>query len=149
MRGSIHDEEVVADMSYTLLDITTADIAFKAIGKDLNELFESAAHALTDLMVKGEVKEGVDVQVGLREEETEVLLQRFLSEVLYYFDGEQLVFKTIKVQTDGKGLTAMMKGEKFDHKRHKIEMDVKAVTHHKLEVKKTSKGYECTVVLDI
>jgi len=139
----------VSTMPYTLVDITTADIAFKATGKTLNQVFESAGLALTDIMVKGKVEENIDVKIELREEETEILLQQFLSEILYYLDGEGIVFKSIKVKTDGKSLIAVMKGEKFNPNKHVVEVDVKAVTYHKLELKKIKDTYECRVVLDI
>ena len=36
---------------FEYIDITTADVAFVAYGKDLNELFENAALAMFEVMV--------------------------------------------------------------------------------------------------
>ena len=36
-----------------------------------------------------------------------------------------------------------------DYKNYELKSDIKAVTYNDMEIKKTKKGYEATVVVDI
>ena len=46
-------------------------------------------------------------------------------------------------------LEAEIEGEKINPKKHELKVDVKAVTLHKFELKKTKEGYKSRVILDI
>jgi SHS2 domain-containing protein len=134
---------------FELLDIATADMAFSAYGKDLNELFANAGKALTSIMFDGKVESKITKRIKLKEKEDIVLLQKWLSELVYLHDSEKLLFSTFDVETDGKKLAATVYGEKYDKKRHGFIIDVKAITYHKMAIKKTKDGYKCTVVVDV
>jgi len=134
---------------FELLDIATADMAFAAYGKTLNELFSNAAKALTSIMFEGEIAQKTVKKIKLEENEDVVLLQKWLSEIVYLHDSERLLFSRFDVKTDGRHLSATLKGEKYDPKKHKFIIDVKAVTYHKMSIEKTKTGYKCTVVVDV
>lgn len=134
---------------FELLDIATADMAFSAYGKTLNELFSNAAKAIAGIMYDGEVKPKIRRTVELREKEDIVLLQKWLAELVYLHDSERLLFSKFNVRTDGKKLSAAIYGEKYDKKKHKFIIDIKAVTYHKMKIEKTKSGYKCTVVIDV
>jgi len=51
-------------------------------------------------------------------------------------------------QADGFKLTASAWGESADQKKHKVRVDVKAVTYHLLEVKQVDSKWMAKVVLD-
>ena len=134
---------------FELIDIATADMAFSAYGKTLSELFANAAIAMTSVMYEGRIGRKVKREVKLKEKEDIVLLQRWLSELVYLHDSGGLLFSRFDVKTDGKKLKAVIYGEKYDKKKHKFIIDVKAVTYHKMSIEKTKTGYKCTVVLDV
>lgn len=134
---------------FELLDIATADMAFAAYGKTLNELFSNAAKAITSLMYEGKIEPKVKREIELKEKEDIVLLQRWLSELVYLHDSERLLFSKFNVRTDGKKLKATIYGEKYDKEKHKFIIDVKAVTYHRMSIEKIEKGYKCTVVVDV
>jgi len=46
-------------------------------------------------------------------------------------------------------LTALLKGEKIDPSRHRLIVDVKAVTLYRFSVKRTSEGWRASIVLDV
>src|SRR3972149_3832957 len=127
-------------------EIATADIGFEAFGKNLGELFENSAFAVEEAMVdiKG-VKPKTGKSVKLSNTEIEKLLFDFLNELVYLKDAELLLFSKIKCvvkETKGKySLTAELKGEKIDTKRHELKNDIKAVTWHMFEIKKRKEGY--------
>lgn len=134
---------------FELLDIATADMAFSAYGKDLSELFSNAAKAITSVMYEGKIGQKARREIELEEKEDIVLLQKWLAELVYLHDAEGLLFSKFNVRTDGKKLKATIYGEKYDKKKHKFIIDIKAVTYHRMEIEKTKSGYKCTVVVDV
>ena len=132
----------------------TADIMFEAYGKSLNELFENAAMAVSESMVKTkDVKPKTAKIVKLQNVKVEMLLFDFLSELLYLKDAEQLVFSAFKVKVEeAKGnfsLQAELKGDKLNMKTQEFRNDVKAITLHLFEVKKEKAGWTARVIVDI
>jgi SHS2 domain-containing protein len=134
---------------FELLDIATADMAFAAYGRDLNELFSNAAKAVTSIMFEGDIGQKIVREMELEEDEDIVLLQKWLSEIVYLHDSERLLFSRFDVKTDGRRLSATIYGEKYDPKKHKFIIDIKAVTYHQMSIDKTKEGYRCTVVVDV
>lgn len=134
-----------------LEDIATADVAFEAYGKDLNELFENAALALFETMA--ETKSIINHQsltISHQNDTIDGLLFDFLNELVFLKDSKGLVFGDFKVKISGKyKLKAQVFGEEIDPKRHKLKTDVKAVTLHQFKVAKTKGGYKARVVLDV
>jgi len=64
----------------------TADVTFKAYGRDLNELFKNAAEALEDTMVLlDEVALGETLNIEMGSDSYENLLYDWLSELLITF----------------------------------------------------------------
>jgi len=133
--------------------IVTADLAFEATGKDLNELFTNAALAVLESQARLEtVEPRMAKKVVLENEDIGQLLFDFLNEIIFFKDAEQLIFKTVKVSITRNAkyrLAAVLKGEKIDLKKHKLGNDLKAVTMHKFGIKETPKGWKCRVVIDI
>lgn len=132
----------------------TADIMFEAYGKSLDELFENAAMAVSESMIKTkDVKPKTAKLVKLQNVKIEMLLFDFLSELLYLKDAEQLVFSAFKVKIEeAKGkfsLQAELKGDKLNMKTQEFRNDVKAITLHLFEVKKEKAGWTARVIVDI
>lgn len=138
-------------MGYKFLeDIAIADIAFEATGKDLNELFESAAVALESSMANiGKVKPKIKKEINLSKETLEELLFGFLNELVYLKDAEHLLFSKFTVKVGEKKLAAEVFGEKIDSKVHELDNDVKAVTFHDFKVERTRNGWKTTIILDV
>lgn len=143
-------------MPYEYLeDIATADIAFRAWGKNLDELFQAAANATMNVMIEELDKiEPQEQQVfNLENDDLDMLLFNFLQEFIYYKDSQQLLLRPQQVQIDEKNdqhkLSALTQGEKLDPSRHQQRVDVKAVTLHRFQLEKTSEGWTAMVILDI
>ncbi|MFH0986673.1 MAG: archease [Candidatus Micrarchaeota archaeon] len=132
------------------LDIATADMAFAAYGRTKNELFENAARGLFAVMfekIKVSPKEKRVIEIENKDEI--MLLHNFLAELLYSFDTEHIIMSDIKVKISGNRLRAEMKGEKYDPKKHRFIIDVKAITYHKMAIEKMKDGtYKCVVIVD-
>ncbi len=127
---------------------------FEAYGKSLDELFENAAMAVSESMVKTkDVKPKIAKTVKLQNAKLEMLLFDFLSELLYLKDAEQLVFSEFKVKITEKNgkffLQAELKGDKLNMKTQEFRNDVKAITLHLFEVKKENGQWKAKVIVDI
>lgn len=142
-------------MSYKILEkIAIADIAFEITGQTPAQLFEEAALAVTGVMVDiRQVKAKRTHTISLKAGALDTLLYDFLSELVYLKDAEKLVVRecTVSIAQKGKAyaLEAALKGDTLGPAGPQRKTDVKAITMHLLEVKKTGKGWRAVVVVDI
>lgn len=141
---------------YRYLDeIATADVAFHAWGAGMAEMFIAAADATLKVMVEEPetVREEEEVVIVLDDATIELLLFAFLQELVWYKDARRLLLRVVKVAIGERlgefRLEATARGERIDPERHPLALDVKAVTLHRFAVEQTSRGWRCTVVLDV
>ena len=138
-----------------LEDIGTADIAFEATGRDLPELFTSAADATMNVMIENldTIEPRETRRIELKNDEIDILLFDFLQELIYFKDAERLLLRVREMRIDEKegaySLKATTAGELLDAGRHQQRADVKAVTLHDFRVEKTEGGWKASVILDI
>ncbi len=129
----------------------TADVGIVVHGASLKELFANAAVGMTTLMadlqdVRQVEERGIDVQAR----DLEGLMVRWLTELLYYLDAEELLFSRFVVdEVSDTRLRARAFGERIDPDRHRLHFGVKAVTRHMLEVSSEGGGYRAQVLFDI
>ncbi len=143
-------------MSYSYLEeIATADIAFEATGKSLEEMFRDAAEATMNVMIEDpdSILPRETRAIGLENAHADMLLFDLLQELIYYKDAERLLLRIVTIDID-KGnklyrLRATAAGERLDVDRHEQRADVKAVTLHRFKVEKTNEGWTSLVILDI
>jgi SHS2 domain-containing protein len=143
-------------MPYVFLeDVATADIAFKAQGEDLVELFTAAADATMNVMVEelDSIRAQEHRDFRLENEALDMLLFDFLQEFVYFKDAQQLLLRVDRLEIreeDGLyQMAAQTVGEIIDPARHRMRVDVKAVTLHRFELQQTPQGWEAMVILDI
>lgn len=143
-------------MSYEFLeDIAIADIAFRAWGEDLEELFKTAGDATINTMIDNldSIEPKQTRTFSLENDALDLLLFNFLQELIYYKDSEQLLLRSQQVQIELKNalyqLSAVTQGENLDPNRHHQRVDVKAVTLHRFQLEKVEHGWTAMVILDI
>jgi SHS2 domain-containing protein len=141
-------------MPYRYLeDVATADAAFEVEGKTLEDLFRDAAIATFEVMADtGTVKPEVTREIELENEDVGDLFFDWLSELVYLKDAESLIFCRFDVnirKNNAYELKATASGEPINQRKHSLRSDVKAVTYHMFEVKKTDENWTARVVLDI
>jgi SHS2 domain-containing protein len=143
-------------MPYEFLEeVAIADIAFKATGKDLEELFVAAAEATMNVMVEelASIRPTEERKLTFENDALDLLLFDFLQELIYYKDAEELLLRVGQVKLEEKDrrffLQATARGEKIDPSRHQLRVDVKAVTLHQFRVETNNQGWEAHVILDI
>lgn len=136
---------------FRFIDITTADVAFEAYGKDLNEVFENSALAMFEVMINTkQVKPKVERNVEAVGKDLQSLMFDWLNKLLVFVDSENLAFSKFKVKIDEKNLKlkAICKGEEINREKHETRTAVKAATMHKLSIEK-NKLWKARVILDI
>lgn len=135
-----------------LEDRAIADAAFEAEGKTLEDLFEACAKATFEVMAETKTVEAQNrEEIELRGDDLEELLFNWLAELIYLKDLKTTLFNRYKIEIekpDEYKLRASAWGEPIDAKKHRVRTDVKAVTYHLLEVKKTNDKWIAKVILD-
>jgi len=143
---------------FEFVDRVTSDLSFVARGSTLEALFIAAAKALLAATVEDpeSVSPRVRREITLEEPDLELLLLRFLGELVYLRDAEQLLLlpRWARVSADESArLEAELVGEEIDEGRHRMDIEVKAVTAHGLRVARTRAGHgarwEASVTLDV
>lgn len=142
--------------SYRFLeDFATADIAFEATGRNLEEVFTAAGDATMNVMIESldSIEEKNRKTIELENGQLDMLLFDLLQELIYHKDAEQLLLriKEISIRQEGGSnyLHATAAGEKLDPERHEQRADVKAVTLHYFTLEKIEDGWRALVILDI
>lgn len=130
-----------------------ADAKFRAYGSTLEVAFENAALAMFNVMIDTEkLKCEKSLEIEVESPDIETLLTDWLSELLYLFEVEGIVFSKFRVdkiekKESGYSLSGEASGETLDLLRHKFDTQVKAVTYHELEIKKDD-GFYVQVIVD-
>jgi SHS2 domain-containing protein len=136
-------------------DGVTSDVTFHAWGRNLDELFTTAADATANVMVASieSVRPLVSRTVSVSADALDLLLMRLLDELIFYKDAEGLLLRACAVHVTAADhnphLTAELRGEPIDLNRHQILADVKAVTLHGLRVEVADGAAHARVTLDV
>jgi len=134
----------------------TADIQVYCYGPSLEQAFEQAALSLMTIISPdlSKIDPKIEKKIEINAEDKEALLFDFLSEFLYIFDVDELIFSKIKVESitkvnDEYCLKARMLGEKFDLKKHEGGTIVKAITYSYMEINEEKEKVSIKVIFDI
>ncbi|MDG6242798.1 MAG: archease [Methanolobus sp.] len=132
----------------------TADAKFRAYGKSLAEAFENAALAMLNVMVDtGSVNTISSIEVELSSPDTESLLFDWLSEILFVFEVEEMVFGRVRVNElivgdDECSLQATLFGEAIDLSVHVFDTEVKAATYNDMKIENVDGGWMLQATVD-
>jgi protein archease len=129
----------------------TADIGLRARAPDLNSLFAEAAKAFFSVIVEnGEEVRAVDeFSITVEADARDDLLYDWLAELLYLFDTEHVLLCEFDVTVRDGGLNATVRGEPIDSTRHRLDMEVKAITYHELKVEQNGDEWLAEVIIDL
>ena len=135
--------------NYEYFDVT-ADIGFKAYGESLNEAFENAGLAIFNVISDtSNVEPKKEISFKVRSEDEISLLYDFLEELLFYHEIEFMLFSEFHVEIDDMlQLRATIRGEAIDWDRHERKTEIKAITYHKMDVRKTD-IFEVQAIVDL
>lgn len=134
----------------------TADVQVRSWGSSLEEAFSQTAYSLMATITPDlkKITPKIEKEITIKAEDKEALLFDFLSEFLYIFDVDELVFSQIYISkieklNDNYKLQAILKGEKFDLDKHEIGIEVKAITYSFLNIEEKHASTIIDIVFDI
>ena len=135
---------------YTLLD-HTADLRIRVSGADPVDLFKNAGLALFDLITKPDrLKLREEIEVAVTGYDPADLMVNYLRELLYLWTGSEKLVKMIDIlQISETSVSARVSADHYQPHRHTILHEIKAVTYHQIEVKRTADGWQAKVVFDV
>ncbi len=132
---------------YKIID-HEADAGFEVYGRTDEELFRNASHALFSLITDlRTVDTRVEKQIAIPDSDEALVV--FLNELLYVWDVEKFIPKSITISRDKGGIKAILKGEALDELRHTLIGTVKSVTYHKFCILKEKGMLKATFIVDI
>ena len=131
----------------------TADIGFKAYGNTLNEAFENAGLAIFNIISDTDnISPNIDKSFQITSEDEVSLLYDYLEELLFYHEIDFMLFSEFDVdikKANGEyNLMATIKGEPIDWNKHERKTEIKAITFHMMDVKKTQ-CFELQAIVDL
>jgi len=129
----------------------TADIGVRIYGKDIKELFKNAAFAMFDIIADLEgLNNTLTLSFDINAANQEELLRAWLDDLLYNFYTKWILFSDFKIERVTKErLRAKAFGRHVGENKNRLKTEIKAITYHELQIKRTEEGYESTVIFDI
>ncbi len=116
----------------------TADIGLEAWGDGLEDVFCEIAKGMFDVITDIDKVEGRKEHViTVKSDSIETLLVDFLSEFVFLFEVEDMLFSEFDVsiqEGDEFVLKAVCRGEKLDLDKHPLGNAIKAVSYHEIMV---------------
>ena len=137
-------------MTYELID-HTADLGIRVRGHDPSRLFVNAALALFDIIAGGSpIERRAELTVSVIGQDWADLMVNWLREMLYLWNGKGGLVHSIKMLSiEEYKLTAMLHYDLYATRRHTVNMEIKAVTYHQVEVGPVRGGWRAHVIFDI
>ena len=144
---------------YVVMDYLS-DVLIRAYGKSIKELFENTAEGMfsliTDLKnIKKTIEKKIEISAG-EKIGPEDLLIIWLEKILYLNEVNDLIFSEFKIidlinNESESRISALLKGEKINLKKHEIFLQIKAPTYHNLFIKQDNEAgiFTVDIVFDV
>jgi SHS2 domain-containing protein len=122
------------------------DLKIRAFGRDKKELFLNMLKGMAESQRAEKLKIKTKRQVKIKSLDLAALLVDFLNEVLYLSQVNKEIYLDLKLK---KFNDYGLEGEIIGQKVSKFGEDIKAATHHNLEIKQKDKTWEAIILFDI
>jgi len=132
----------------------TADIGIAAYGKNKREVFINTAKGMFEIIAgkNKNLKENFYDKIKLEADNLEGLLFAWLNELLYIGETRLVILNKFQIkELSDFQIKAEVRGAKINPPSIKIEKEIKAVTYHRLEIKKDGESglWRAQVIFDI
>ena len=132
----------------------TADIGIAAYGKTKKEIFINAAKGMFEIISGGtkNLKENFYDKIKLEADNLEGLLFAWLNELLYISETKLVILNKFEIEDlSNNKIAAEVRGMKINRLGCKIKREIKAVTYHRLEIKKDEESglWSVQIIFDI
>lgn len=138
-----------SDKNYEIFD-HTADIGIKISGNSIHEILEKAILATADLLSGGiEIKPRIKKILIIEEDDINTVLVCVLEEIIYFFESQLFLPSESSIKIKNNHYEVILKGSITSTEEIKNGTEIKAVTYHKLGIKKADDKYQATVIFDV
>jgi len=133
----------------------TADAYIAAYGRNLAEAFENAALAMFETMTDtSKVEPKIEDEIEVEGFDEHSLLYNWLESLIVKFEMTGNLYSKFKIadieKTEGGfRLKAKVWGEQFNPEKHPQKVGIKAVTYHRMEIKKEPEKVTVKFLLDL
>jgi len=133
----------------------TADAYIAAYGRSLAEAFENAALAMFETMTDtSKVEPKIEDEIEVEGFDEQSLLYNWLESLIVKFEMTGNLYSRFKItdikKTEGGfRLKAKVWGEQFNPEKHPQKVGIKAVTYHRMEIKKEPEKVTVKFLLDL
>jgi SHS2 domain-containing protein len=136
--------------SYALFN-HTADLGLIVTGNSCEDLFRNAGLALMELMVINKPNyPGKKTVISINGNDFPDLMVKWLSELLYLFEGERQVITEIDInRLSPNNINSTVDIVEFDSRHHEVLREIKAVTYHQIEVMEERGLWTARVIFDL
>lgn len=140
-------------MTYQFLS-HTADIGIKIRNNSLTSAFEESVVALLELIFGKKIRNlsstEIEQTIEVNGYDLDSLFINFMNEILFLIDGKKIIPLKLKVEfTSKSSLNFKFQPYYFSIEQFPIQIYVKAVTYHQLEIKSSENSTEINFYLDI
>jgi len=132
-----------------------SDAFIEAYGRSLEEAFQNAALAMTEVMTDTKtIDPKIEERVETKAEDKYALLYEWLQLFLVKLEVEDKLYSRFNIESiertqGGYILKATIKGEKYDSRKHPTRTAVKGVTYHEMEIAQQENFTRVRFLLDI
>jgi SHS2 domain-containing protein len=129
----------------------TADLGIRVRAASFDALLADAGRGLSAVIAGdlGQIRAAIEERFAVAGTDPTWLLFDWVSELHAAFELRRMLFAEFTVAVDDHGLVAIARGERYDPSRHVLAHEVKAITQHGLDVRRTASGWEATFIVDV
>lgn len=131
-------------MSYKSLEHAT-DAIFEVTAQNLEEAFVAAARSVIDTILDvNAIEEKQEKTLEVSGKDLSYLLYNWLEEIIICTITDGFAAKTVTVKIEKNSeyrISAVLKGEKIDIKKHHFKVEIKAPTFHEMEIRQNGSVY--------
>ena len=129
----------------------TADIGIRVKAKSLKDLFKNTGLAIFELSSRRQFtryKKHSDIIIKQKANTLEELFINWLNELLSVSSARGLIFHNIKIkELKDCMIEALCTGSSMEN--YRINIEIKAVTYHRLNIGEDKEGWKAEVILDV
>jgi SHS2 domain-containing protein len=129
----------------------TADLGLRVSAASLDALCADAGRGLFAVIAGdlAQIRPRIVERFDVAGTDPVWLLYDWVSELHAAFELRRMLFCRFQVSHDATGLHARAHGERYDPAVHTLAHEVKAITQHELDVRRSPDGWRATLVVDI
>ena len=128
----------------------TADLGVEVRAPDAAGCYEALVRATTVAIAGDSVIEPRQRRhVAVWGEDGAERAVALVGEIIYAWDADRFLVADARVETRGERVEAHLRGEEFDARRHDIEREVEAATHHDARFEAIAGGWLGQIIFDL